>query len=418
MLSYVYDALNRKTAEYAGTTSGSLLASWTYDTVAKGEPASSTIYTGSAPGSPGLAYTESVGGYDAAYQPTSTTLSIPAGAPAFGGTSYTTTSTYNADEQKATRTDPAEGGLGSVTDTDTRLTLIGARDYDPTLGRFTSVDPVFSATSPLQDNGYAYGLNNPVTNTDPSGLCSQSGPSWARVGGCSWQIPESIPSDPDWYTPDSAGAITEELTGYSSSSDNLWDSPGSGGSGSGSGGGSGRSSAFTAQTPAKADVPPGANSTRQWYQSGSYYYHEEQWLGVGLGGYSASEIANVFKDHPSDIFPFAIGGCSKFVTGEQCRLENASPTLWDGSGTVSVATTSTTVKFTVVSNDYFDAPGSTIQFSIVHRSDGYYLDQTAQARGSDILVTMGVGVSGEDFTWQWQAANLRQEVLKYGHKDQ
>jgi hypothetical protein len=90
----------------AGTVSGSLMASWAYDTVAKGEPASSTSYTGSTPGTPRLAYTESVGGYDAAYSPTSTTLSIPAGAPAFASTSYTTSFTYNLDEQKASQNAP------------------------------------------------------------------------------------------------------------------------------------------------------------------------------------------------------------------------------------------------------------------------------------------------------------------------
>ena len=95
--------------------SGSLLASWSYDTIAKGQLASSSSYTGSTPGTPGLAYTESVGGYDAAYSPTSTTLTIPAGAPAFAGTSYTTTNTYEPDEQKATHVDPAEGGLPAET---------------------------------------------------------------------------------------------------------------------------------------------------------------------------------------------------------------------------------------------------------------------------------------------------------------
>jgi hypothetical protein len=52
----------------------------------------------------------------------------------------------------------------------------------------------------------------------------------------------------------------------------------------------------------------------------------------------------------------------------------------------------TSVKFTVVSDDYFDAPGSTIEFDIVHRSGGYYLDQIANAQGSDLLVTAGVEV--------------------------
>jgi hypothetical protein len=72
---------------------------------------SSSSYVGSAPGKPGLAYTESVGGYDAAGSPTSTTLSIPTGAPAFAGTSYTTSYAYYPDEQIGARKDPAEGGL-------------------------------------------------------------------------------------------------------------------------------------------------------------------------------------------------------------------------------------------------------------------------------------------------------------------
>lgn len=63
------------------------------------------------------------------------------------------------------------GYLNKINDTTTGLTLIGARQYDPTTGRFTSVDPVFTASNPLQDNGYAYAANNPITNTDPTGLC-------------------------------------------------------------------------------------------------------------------------------------------------------------------------------------------------------------------------------------------------------
>jgi len=48
---------------------------------------------------------------------------------------------------------------------------LGARDYDPVLGRFLSVDPVLNPASPQQVNGYSYADNNPVTASDPSGLC-------------------------------------------------------------------------------------------------------------------------------------------------------------------------------------------------------------------------------------------------------
>lgn len=35
--------------------------------------------------------------------------------------------------------------LGKPTDTGTNLTHVGAREYDPTLGQFISVDPLLSA---------------------------------------------------------------------------------------------------------------------------------------------------------------------------------------------------------------------------------------------------------------------------------
>ncbi|TFC22102.1 hypothetical protein E3O55_18975 [Cryobacterium sp. MDB1-18-2] len=114
-LAYSYDALNRKTGQYLTSTgsTGSLLALWTYDTLAKGQLTSSSSYTGSTAGHPGIAYTGAVTGYDDSYLATGTTVSVPTGAPAFGGTSYATTYRYNQDGTPLTTTDPAEGGLAS-----------------------------------------------------------------------------------------------------------------------------------------------------------------------------------------------------------------------------------------------------------------------------------------------------------------
>ncbi|AGL16592.1 YD repeat-containing protein [Actinoplanes sp. N902-109] len=52
----------------------------------------------------------------------------------------------------------------------TGLISIGARRYDPTLGRFISVDPVQDLSDPQQWNGYAYANNSPISLSDPSGL--------------------------------------------------------------------------------------------------------------------------------------------------------------------------------------------------------------------------------------------------------
>ncbi|MFD9519743.1 polymorphic toxin-type HINT domain-containing protein [Streptomyces sp. NPDC059979] len=61
--------------------------------------------------------------------------------------------------------------LGTGTDDNTTgLTHIGAREYEPTTGRFISVDPIIDISDPLQMNGYTYANGNPITNSDPSGL--------------------------------------------------------------------------------------------------------------------------------------------------------------------------------------------------------------------------------------------------------
>ncbi|MDG4828511.1 polymorphic toxin-type HINT domain-containing protein [Solwaraspora sp. WMMD1047] len=52
----------------------------------------------------------------------------------------------------------------------TGLTHIGARQYDPGLGRFISVDPIMDLSDPQQWHAYAYANNNPITFSDPTGL--------------------------------------------------------------------------------------------------------------------------------------------------------------------------------------------------------------------------------------------------------
>ncbi|MEO3744764.1 ricin-type beta-trefoil lectin domain protein [Plantactinospora sp. B5E13] len=62
------------------------------------------------------------------------------------------------------------GFLGALRDDSSGYTPLGARLYDPQVGRFLSADPVLDLTDPQQNNGYAYAHNNPVTLSDPTGL--------------------------------------------------------------------------------------------------------------------------------------------------------------------------------------------------------------------------------------------------------
>ncbi|MBS2531646.1 RHS repeat-associated core domain-containing protein [Catenulispora sp. NF23] len=60
--------------------------------------------------------------------------------------------------------------LGKTTDALTGLVDVGARKYDPLTGRFISADPVFQPTNPEAVGGYAYAGNDPIDNSDPTGL--------------------------------------------------------------------------------------------------------------------------------------------------------------------------------------------------------------------------------------------------------
>ncbi|REH30682.1 RHS repeat-associated protein [Kutzneria buriramensis] len=101
-LAYSYDELGRKTAEYRGSQTGTMLASWVYDTVQAGKLSSSTRYTASGN------YQVGVTGYNGAGDPTGTLVRIPAAETGLAGDyrtsmSYTSTGLMNV-------TTPAPGG--------------------------------------------------------------------------------------------------------------------------------------------------------------------------------------------------------------------------------------------------------------------------------------------------------------------
>jgi RHS repeat-associated protein len=61
-----------------------------------------------------------------------------------------------------------KGFVGGTADP-TGLTHLGAREYDASLGRFISVDPMLDTSDPQSMEGYAYGDNDPIVHADPSG---------------------------------------------------------------------------------------------------------------------------------------------------------------------------------------------------------------------------------------------------------
>jgi RHS repeat-associated protein len=62
-----------------------------------------------------------------------------------------------------------EGFIGGTVDDTTGLTNLGAREYDPALGRFLNPDPLMDPADPQQWNGYAYSDDDPINASDPTG---------------------------------------------------------------------------------------------------------------------------------------------------------------------------------------------------------------------------------------------------------
>lgn len=80
--------------------------------------------------------------------------------------------------------------LGKSADDDTGLTHVGAREYDPSIGRFISVDPLLELDKHQSLNGYGYSENNPATLADPSGLGTPECMSGV-ITGCTNGVPDS-----------------------------------------------------------------------------------------------------------------------------------------------------------------------------------------------------------------------------------
>ncbi|MFE7778480.1 RHS repeat domain-containing protein [Streptomyces sp. NPDC057445] len=128
-----FDELGRRTALKKGTTT---LASWEYDTVAKGQVSKSIRYVG------GNAYESAVTTYNSIYQPVVTQTTIPASEGALAGT-YKWTTSYNLNTGQVMWTQhPAVGGLPSEKVTNT---------YSPVAGLLNTVgagtDPLISEST-------------------------------------------------------------------------------------------------------------------------------------------------------------------------------------------------------------------------------------------------------------------------------
>ncbi|MER8046658.1 RHS repeat-associated core domain-containing protein [Streptomyces sp. NPDC094032] len=284
------------------------------------------------------------------------------------------------------------GFLGKPEDDTTGLVHLSARSYDPTIGRFLSADPLVDMRTPQLMNAYTYGGNNPATFSDPMGLCI------AYDGGC-------MPAPPRGPSPGAVDRVDKQLAEQNRRH---------------------RTTRATHAKPARhltrrdavrpernGHAPLRCRSTscdpkvtddpekRNYDYAYSYLLGPTELLG------NAEDAMTLLKDNPQRVFPFDVTECSRLTEGVQCLLEpNPGGFKSRGSGYVQVSTEKTSFTFTVVSDEYFDKPGSTITFAIHQRDNTLYLTQTAHGIDAAPHVLFGVDSGLSKWTWMRQAWNL------------
>ncbi|RVX42174.1 intein/RHS repeat-associated protein [Nonomuraea polychroma] len=158
-VSNLYDELGRRTSQWSGEPqTGTKLAEWTYDGVAKGYLAASIRYVG------GNAYTDTVIAYDNAYRATETKLTIPATEGALAG-EYAFTTKYDNAGNMIEQGLPGKGDLAAETLTLTYTELGLAQGLTSNYGGGTTYikNTAYSATARLNER--SYGANAQVKRT-------------------------------------------------------------------------------------------------------------------------------------------------------------------------------------------------------------------------------------------------------------
>ncbi|MEU7742833.1 RHS repeat-associated core domain-containing protein [Nonomuraea sp. NPDC049158] len=202
-VSFSYDDLGRKTAIWQGEPrTGTKLAEWVYDTLAKGQLTSATRFHN------GNAYVDRVTGYDSLGRPTGSVLSVPEAEDALAG-DYQFSVNYHPGGGVATYTMPAAGGLPKETLT-TTLTDQGlvnglTSDWD---GGFTYVKSTgYSPTGRLIERQYG------ATGQVKRNLTWDAKTGWLSQMNTTVKSDTSSPQvvQDDRYTYDLAGQITRIL---------------------------------------------------------------------------------------------------------------------------------------------------------------------------------------------------------------
>lgn len=196
-----------------------------------------------------------------------------------------------------TGTASALGYAGQYTDPQTGLQYLRARDYDPVTAQFLSRDPIEDETG----DPYAYAGNNPITNSDPSGLLF--GVSFQDVADFAAGFGDSVTFG---LTRQVRGLIGSDGTNYCSSS---YSSGGIGGTAISMvlpAGAIARGAKIAAKGVAGAGTKGFGNVTAGVLREGEALTAAERWLGSGYreiapGMFRSADNSRQFRMTASDL---------------------------------------------------------------------------------------------------------------------
>jgi RHS repeat-associated protein len=275
---------------------------------------------------------------------------------------------------------PGDKGFVGGTVDGTGTVHLGAREYDPVVGAFLSVDPVIDFDDPQQMHGYSYANGTPVTMSDPDGLRPWEGDEPRKTNSCTGSCASYV----QYYTAKAKPrpTCTGSCAGYRD------------------------------YYTERARTPQRGGPTRK-RDDGSprrliHGYDFDWGIGKETQVGSPEQVMKQFQAKPGEVFPFGLGRCSRIELGETCDLQLL------GDRWVSVSTvTDTTFTFTTLPG-HFDPPGSTITFKVYRENGTVYLRQSARwnVSGTKEHLKARASVVPAMLSWQVQADKLRDQAVE------
>ena len=182
--SYLYDASGQRYAAIKGTTATIYMGSWEASDPTTGNPAGADVTVTRIYTADGAQLASKTTGGELTVALGDVQGSAQVAVPETGTVKRNAYTPYGAKRDTADPIAPGRGWLNQIADTDTGLTYLNARYYDPVLGRFLSPDPLLNPNDPRTLDPYRYADNNPVVYTDANGLNPSCGAYSAATAVC------------------------------------------------------------------------------------------------------------------------------------------------------------------------------------------------------------------------------------------